>query len=267
MKVKLTRSTVINGSVQWAGATLEVDQPTAEHLEQNQMGSRLDSEWPTVQLPGQQPALKDILVFTPVYELEEQTRRALFQLRWDKPLTYLLQKDNPTGNGRQDILHQYQRGRSMFLAGSYDAMLVIEDDIVPPPTALQDLAALNSDVAYGVYRFRVSNVINVFERYDHGDQDGDPPRNMGESLSIKPALLRHALQLGKIPCSGGGLGCVLIRRQVLEQIPFRMELTAHCDSYFNRDVLAAGFSQWADMTVICGHVQEGQVLWPDLGHS
>jgi hypothetical protein len=50
---------------------------------------------------------------------------------------------------------------------------------------------------------------------------------------------------------------------VLEEIPFRIENTGYCDTYFNRDVMHQGFKQMADMTVICGHKDEhGAVLWP-----
>lgn len=199
----------------------------------------------------------DVLVFTPVYRLEPETVAAVMALEWDGPISWLFQRDNPTGNGRENILHQYIRGRETFLAGRYDAMLVIESDIIPPPDTLKRLAALGSDVAYGVYRFRHSDIINVFERYP------GTPRNEGESLSIWPEKLADALRRGHLPCSGGGLGCALIRRRVLEAIPFRNEETGACDTPFNRDVMRLGYRQMADMGVTCGHKDEmGKVIWP-----
>lgn len=199
----------------------------------------------------------DVLVFTPVYRLEPEMVTAAAALEWDGPLMWLFQRDNPTGDGRENILHQYNRGRETFLAGRYDAMLVIESDIIVPPDTLRRLAALDADVAYGVYRFRHSGIINILERY------AGTPRNEGESLSIRPEKLAEALLRGYVPCSGGGLGCALIQRHVLEAIPFRHEDTAHCDTYFNRDVMHAGFGQRADMGLICGHKEEtGAVIWP-----
>lgn len=199
----------------------------------------------------------DVLVFTPVYRLEPEMVQAVAALEWDGPLTWLFQRDNPTDNGRENILHQYIRGRETFLNGRWDAMLVIESDIIPPADTLLKLDALQADVAYGVYRFRHSDNINIFERYP------GTPRNEGESLSIRPEKLADALSRGFIPCSGGGIGCTLIRRNVLEVIQFRQEETAHCDTYFNRDVLHRGFTQRADMSVVCGHKDEtGAVIWP-----
>ena len=150
----------------------------------------------------------------------------------------------------------------MFLAGSYDSMLVIESDIIPPVDTLQKLAALDADCAYGVYRFRASNVINIYERYPQ------PARNMGESLSVHPRKLKAAAKQGIYPCSGAGFGCILIKRKVLEEVPFSTEWPkngAHCDTFWNMAVYQKGYSQMADMSVICGHkTPEGEILWPTL---
>ncbi len=102
----------------------------------------------------------DVMVFCPVYRLEPETVQALCALRWDDPLTVVWQRDNPaqTGDERADgwanHLHQYQRGYETFMAGRFDAMLVIESDIIPPEDTLERLAALPCDVAYGAYVFR-----------------------------------------------------------------------------------------------------------------
>ena len=213
--------------------------------------------------------IKDVLVFTPVLRLEPETIESIFALEWGGPLSFLFQRDNPHPEQRDKLkrrvmnhLHQFARGREVFLAGSFDAMLIIESDIIPPMDTLQKLAALDADLAYGVYRFRVSNVINIFEMIPAR------PRNVGESLSIRPGSLAAAVKAGIVDCSGAGFGCVLIKRDVLEQVPFRVEWPrngGHCDTPFVRDVYRKGFTQKADMTVICGHKdEEGQVLWPEL---
>jgi len=230
--------------------------------------------------------IRDAMVFTPVLRLEAETVKAVFNLSWDGSISWLFQRDNPqeiigdlarSGGARKagilNHLHQFKRGRETFLAGRWDAMLVVESDIIPPQDALRRLAAVmngtprvrGADVAYGVYRFRASDVVNVFELYP--SKNGRMPRNPGESLSVHPHLLKRAVKLGVYPCSGAGFGCTLIRRRVLEEIEFRIEEQngAHCDSYWIRDVLRAGFSQAADMRVACGHKDtSGEVVWPKL---
>lgn len=213
--------------------------------------------------------MDDVLVFTPIWRLEPETVKAVVDLEWDGPKSILLQDDNPHPEQRDGLkrkvfnhLHQYQRARELFLAGRFDAMLIVESDIIPPRDALQKLAALDTDIGYGVYRFRLSNVVNIFELYP------GKPRNVGESLSIRPERLQAAVDQGVVDCSGAGFGCTLIQRHVLEQIPFRVEWPkngGHCDTPFVRDALRHGFEQRADMTVICGHKDEtGEILWPEL---
>lgn len=205
--------------------------------------------------------IRDVLVFTPVYRLEVQTVRALMGLQWGGALSLLMQRDNPTGNGFLDHLHQYQRGRKLFLQGDYDALLVIESDIVPPKDALVRLAAVDADVVYGCYMLRVdpdNPVVNVFERY------ADPQaRNVGESLTVR-GLWPAARAAGLVSCSGGGLGCTLIHRRVLEAHPFEIpqgEPLTWCDGYWTQSVFRAGWRMMADTAVCCDHVcPDGRVL-------
>lgn len=206
--------------------------------------------------------IHDVLVFTPVLRLEPETVRSLFAQTFEGAISFLMQQDNPSGNPYADHLHQYQRGRDVFMAGSYDAMLVIESDIILPENALQRLAAVDCDVAYGCYVYRDGQVVNLLERYKPWpDQVGNP----GESLSIRH--LWHAAQAkGVIDCSGSGLGCVLIKRKVIEAVPFDATMTHGGTQFFDFPwtcaVFEAGFRMMADCDVQCGHIdRDGTELW------
>lgn len=215
----------------------------------------------------------DILIFTPcaadeygvVKRLEPETVASLFQLQWPGALSYLFQVDNPYPDGRANVLHQYQRARSTFLAGRWDALFVVESDIIlTAPDVLLKLAALNADLAYGMYMFRSQPyMLNLFERYP------GKARNHGESLTVWPSKYAAALEKKQIDVSGGGLGCVLIRRNVLELVDFRHEgEKTHCDSFFTMDVYSAGFSMRADTSVACGHKKpDGEVIYPPQVHK
>lgn len=210
--------------------------------------------------------IRDILAFTPVYRLEPETVQALFALEWGGPLSFLLQRDNPGGSGIENHWHQYARGRETFLRGPHDALLVVESDIIVPPDALARLAALDCDVAYGVYVFRskVSPVVNVFERY--ADRGGRPARNAGESLTVR-GLWAEAQRQGVVECSGGGLGIILIKRHVLEAVPFELPPDlggkTFCDTPWTQAVYQKGYTMRADTGVRCGHKDtDGEMLWP-----
>jgi len=275
--VKLLKDAVINGCVRQMGEVVNVGESHADLLELRNEAERIDEE--AVQVynppqPSQGSGTMDVLVFVPVYRLEPETVQAVLGLEWGGPITHIFQRDNPHGPMRDELkrkvmnhLHQYQRGKELFLKGRYDAMLIIESDIIPPVDALVKLAAVGADVAYGVYRFRgTSDIINIWERYP--DNSGVRARNVGESLSVRQKVFKQAVRQRIYPCSGAGFGCVLIQRRVLERIDFRMEYPkngAYCDTWFTDDVWHAGFSQAADMTVICGHKDvDGTVLWPRM---
>lgn len=212
----------------------------------------------------------DVMVFTPVYRLEPQTVQALMALEpGDGAVTLVLQRDNPrrSDDARRDgwdnHLHQYQRGRELFLASRCDAMLVIESDIIPPADTLTRLAALPADVVYGCYVFRqgTGDVVNILERYYPWPQQA---RNMGESLTVR-GLWGAAMRQGVIDCSGSGLGCVLIRRAVLEAAPFepKRDGGGFFDWQWTQEIYTQGWRMMADCNLHCGHVDEdGRVLWP-----
>jgi len=215
----------------------------------------------------------DVMVFCPVLRLEPETVRAMCALEWDGPLTVVWQRDNPEvaelglgGPGRKagyrNHLHQYQRGREVFLKGGYDAMLVIESDIIPPADTLKRLAALPADVAYGVYCFRGMKpdrpVVNVLERYYGWPYQA---KNVGDPLTVR-GLYAEACRQRIIDCSGSGLGCVLIHRKVVEEVPFEAE-AGFFDTAWTQAVYRGGYRMMADMAVRCGHVEpSGVVLWP-----
>jgi hypothetical protein len=203
------------------------------------------------------------MTFTPYGDrLEPETVSAVMQLEHDGPLTTVFQHTPQTGNSHRDILRQYRLGRDIFLASDADYLMVIESDIIPPKDTIKKLISLDADITYGVYVFRASEVINVYERYP------GEPRNVGSSLSLSKQKLQRAVKARRTKCSGGGLGCALIKRHALTDIQFRIEDTAHCDTYFNRDALRAGLNQMADMSVICGHKREdGVILWPEFANE
>jgi hypothetical protein len=65
-----------------------------------------------------------------------------------------------------------------------------------------------------------------------------------------------------------GMACTLIRRHVLERLAFRLQPDAVecCDWWLARDARAAGWSQRADLGLVCGHISptpSPRVLWPD----
>jgi len=165
---------------------------------------------------------------------------------------------NQGAQAYDQITQKYQMARDRVLAGDYDAMMTVEYDNIIPADALTRLVAMDTDVAYGLYccRRKFSRWLAFAEVYD----------NWGHSLSGKPE--RAAAAWGNVvETKGVGFGCTLIKRRVLEAIPFRRfpNHPASNDWQFAIDVAAAGFIQKHDCGLLVGHVVQHdpeQQIWP-----
>lgn len=158
----------------------------------------------------------------------------------------------------RDIAAKYNQARVMTLEGGYDALMTIEADMIPPENALQRLDRVEADIVYGLYVSRHGkhpwlSMMNVTEQV-RGSV------GMGETWQERGAMW------GKVVDTAGvGLGCTLIRRDVLEAIPFRVrDQWIANDWYFAIDAREMGFSQKHDCSVVCGHIDGYRTLWPDV---
>jgi hypothetical protein len=195
-----------------------------------------------------------VLTATPCNRLEPETIRALFTQTYAESLSQVFMRDNPEPVPSQNILRAYRRLREVFLAGPYDALWIVENDVIPPPDALAKLLAVPADIVYGVYLFRRGTpVINVMHPHT---------RN---SITDNPTAWAIGLRAGAVvDCGGLGFGCTLIRRPVLERLDFRtLDAGGDADSCLAVDAPLHGFSQAAHLGVVCGHKRpDGVTLWP-----
>lgn len=170
---------------------------------------------------------------------------------------HVIDRDDPyPPPDHRNVLAKYQRAKAATLAGGYDALVTVEQDMLLPAGAIERLAAVDAGVVFGVYVLRHgSNVINAW-RYD-----GD--RNLGMSLSLYPRELARLRERGEIVrVSGVGWGCTLIRREVLAQA-WLHDGGGTCpagDIPFAQWCLHNGVRMMAHFGVRCGHVEEGRVL-------
>jgi hypothetical protein len=156
----------------------------------------------------------------------------------------------------RNVLSQYNTAREMCLSGPYDGLVTIEHDMVLPLHAIQALCDTPAPVVYASYPLRPDGVLNTW-RYEG-------TRGLGMSLG-RPQYqveLRKCREAGVGRVSGVGFGCTLIRRQVLEVIPFRSDLFEHSpDMPFALDCVQNEILQLARFDVQCGHmVSKGVTL-------
>lgn len=210
------------------------------------------------------------LVFVPTYkvngvkQIRPETEASVRALTGNKQIVWSCDNPYPLTsklNGELNILHQFNMARDMVLASDeFDALLIIEHDMVVPPDALEKLASDPADIVYGIYIFRHGgHVLNAFRK----TCEPRPDQSLTHFKHIFPHLLQNAWKSGRIEVSGAGTGCTLIKRRVLEVQPFRIWENTAPDIPMAVDALANGFTQVARFDVICGHfTSEGVLLTP-----
>jgi hypothetical protein len=198
--------------------------------------------------------------------LWRKTAESVLKIQWSDPIDYwLTANDNPHQEPYENIAHQYNKARAMVLDGKYDALLTIESDMIVPPDTLQRLVACDIGVAYGLYVFRHTK--HTWSAYTSiAERSG---RSLSEDADTARELFGRVVDV-----EGVGLGCTLIRREVLERVSFRLfdetPYKTACDWVFAYDCKQAGITQRCDLGVVCGHQTYKpypMILWPDASYA
>lgn len=136
-----------------------------------------------------------------------------------------------------------------FIKSKAEWLFLLNDDHVYPPDILLRLLSHNKDFITGLYLKKQLPFEPIL--YDREDEHG---RLIGKAL--KP------YESGLIRILGCGDGCLLIRRTVLENIPYPWwemsnpqtpDLITQ-DLIFCKKVREAGFEMWADLDATVGHL-------------
>ena len=194
-------------------------------------------------------------------QLFGRTNMSIFNQDYPQLDIWFSKGDNPIfdSNGRGNICHNYNKARKWVLDNEYDYLFTVEADMVVPPDALTKLLEVDADVAYALYCFKSTSTWSAWTELS---------MEHGRSLRKDPQLARD--YWGKVmPVAGVGLGCTLIKREVLEVLPFRtddLHPSVHNDWCFAVDCQEKGFKQMCHMGVVCGHISlepSPRVIWPD----
>lgn len=198
-----------------------------------------------------------VLLFCPTNKLNRVTAESIHSLEFDGAIDRLFAHDNPYGDmNSRNILYNYQKAERIVKAEGYDYLMTIEDDIIPPPDALQKMIAVNADIVYGVYCFRKgAPLINISKPNDHMESYGLP-----DNLKAWQEVFGQVIE-----CGGLGLGCTLIKRQVFDSLSFHSISGHDSDTQLALDARRLGLRQMCDTSVLCGHRRSNSVvIWPTI---
>ncbi len=137
--------------------------------------------------------------------------------------------------------------RDYFLRGDYDYLLHLESDIIPPPDVIERLMIHNKPIVSAVYHIDFgANSHAMIQKMEHfGDIRETANIKDGADLMMMDGKLHEVFACG--------LGCVLIRRDVLEQIPFRWSGgDIFPDTYWAFDTNGQ-FPKFVDTSILCEH--------------
>jgi hypothetical protein len=206
-----------------------------------------------------------ILIVTPLLRSYGRAITAAHRLvrRAPCPVEWMLLSEQPhAGYDYRNVLHANNRARTAMLAGDYSHLLMLEDDMVPPPEALGLLLGCEAPVAYGLYCWRRGGR-HLWSAYRAGQSlsQADP---VGAAVAFAAGAVRET--------HGVGFGVALIRRDVLEAVPFRLpddyDRGGACtDWMFSLDCAERGVAQISHFGVVCGHIAmepSARVIWPAL---
>lgn len=190
--------------------------------------------------------------------LHPLTAASIDNLVWPTmPIVYG-RNDRPNRMGKYaDIVDKHNEARRLVLDGGYDALFLVEADMIIPPDALSKLVALDVPVAYGLYVMRYA----PYHWLAFTRLSGYEVEFVGEQPELAAQWFGNV-----VITQGAGMGCTLIRRDVLETLAFRNDpLGVVADDWtFALDCIAYGVPQVHHCGVVCGHIDGGVVLWPDV---
>lgn len=190
--------------------------------------------------------------------IHDRTLRSILTLEWDEPIEIIFGRHDclPSRQHHYDnLLEKHNRARQIALDGNYEALFFVEADMIIPPNALKRMTEINGDVVYGLYCSRRGK-----HRWLAFSDIG---KVAGKSITNNRAYCLD--NWGRaIETKGVGMGCTLIRRNVLETFPFSRNGACADDWYFALECQRRGFRQYHDLGVVCGHIldQGGKTIWP-----
>ncbi len=148
--------------------------------------------------------------------------------------------------------------REKFLEGKYEYLFSLEQDVIPKPDALSRLIAHNKEIVSAYYG---SDVILELKDNQTGAlkkvKINVPIAYLQDGNGIKRANAHEILKKGLLQIGAVGLGCLLLKREVVEKIPFRHEAekVAYDDMFFSVDAKKAGFKLHIDGDVVMQHLK------------
>jgi hypothetical protein len=181
-------------------------------------------------------------------EFEERANKLTYE-------NYIIETVNTTGysgKSRDRITQGYNELLRRFFLTDCDYLFTLEADVIPPRYIIEALMSHHKDVIGAIYP-----IGSIKSRYPCAftDKPFTVKNFKGEKLHVNLKAFEWTDIDGtvKLARGGCGLGCVLIKREVLEIVNKFRYGQAHCDTYFHEDLRNNKIDAWVDTGIICKH--------------
>lgn len=187
---------------------------------------------------------KKVLIAVPSYDkAEPATFKAIYEM--NKPCTcdFEYVKGYGAAKARNDIAKK-------AINGGYEYVMMIDSDVIVPKDALELMLEGTADIVLGCYP-RKNTTTGQSELFTFG-------KDYNNENNISYATLDQSAD--RIDVKGGGMGCVLIKTEVFNKIPFPwFNYVEYKDGNVLSEDLsfcekAKGIAIQCDTRVRCGHI-------------
>ena len=170
-----------------------------------------------------------------------------------KKLKIKVIKDDYKESVKERIVSSRNKLKEYFLKNDYDYLLSLEQDVVSPKDVIERLMKHGKDICSGLYFKEKDNELIPIMYV--------PYKNEFAKLLKFEEIPENEL----IEVITSGLGCVLIKRKVLENVEFRYEKNKEPwdDVWFCEDARQKGFKVYVDTSVRCKHFIKG-MKWDEI---
>lgn len=142
--------------------------------------------------------------------------------------------------------------RRKAITENYDALVILETDIIPPVDFIERLLLHQKEVVSGTYFIGHGEeshlMLQQIEKV--GTQRNASVIKNGRDINYADGKLHQVY--------AAGMGCMLIMRSVFTQIKFRWQagIDAHPDTFFAEDLHVNDIPQYVDTSFICEHLNQ-----------
>ncbi len=160
-------------------------------------------------------------------------------------------KDKFLERAKDRIVHSRNLVREHAIKSKYDYFLSLEQDVIPPSDVIEQLLTHQKHVTSGLY----------FTEYDYNNEKVVQPlvwlKDATGKLQFVNQIQLEQPRLLRVHASG--LGCVLVKRTILEQFPFRLfdDRSTYDDMPFYYDLFMRKIPVFLDTGVKCKHFIKG----------